>query len=375
MSDFRDKMRAHFASNKLYRQSDLLEHLADPADEREFKRFAAIYKNKPMRFFSGVDNEWQAFVAPIIQMEAIQYGLVQDMPEGLITTVGEEGVNATIRFVWKSEGIEDYNEGEPFNETYLEGATAITKWRKPGAKICNTYEAVKDLPLSLITMNTGLTLNEFKAREWKHFTHELHKSTSNSFKPNATDKHGNKLDIPGWRTYFDNAYTSDQTTAWKDIKMARQKMVNRPRDAVRPNVCIINATTETTLSDDDKVNLAYMFGDAGTYWREGKMPSIYGLSFVVVPDAFFGYFTDDTSRKNNQFVTTNDIILTTTTNGPTIVRYNREPLTTEAWRIYEGQKEALNIWERYNYGAYRFTNLMRVTYPHKDLTGATVTLA
>lgn len=364
---WQDNIRKHHAENKIYRQTDFLEHFADAKDEEDFKRWFRANKHKPMRTFSGVSNDWQAFIAPSFQLEAIQYGLVDDLPQGLITNVPCDGSHARQRFIWKAEGIEDYVEGEPFKEGFLEGGTAIERFRKPGAKIVNTYEAIKDIPLNVVTMNLGLTLNEFRAREWKHFTHELHKSTSNAFPTKATDKNGNPLvdskgDLIKWRSVFDNAYDGVGTDKWADIKAARHKMLNRSRDAVRPNVCVMNATTEAELSDDDKVNLAHIFGGANTYFREGTLPSIYGLQFVVVPDAHFGYFTNDITRKNSEFVTTNDIILTSTNNGPTILRYSREPLTTETWRIYEGQKEALQVWERYNYGAFRFTNIMRISY-------------
>lgn len=360
---WQDTLKKFHAENKIYRQSDFLEHFQSEADEKEFRRWYASNKHKPMRMFSGTSNDWQAFIAPSFQLEAIQYGLVDDLPTGLITNVPSEGDHARNRFVWKSEGIEDYVEGESFKETYIEGGTAIERWRKPGAKICNTYEAIKDIPLSVVTMNLSLTLNEFRAREWKHFTHELHKSTSNLFNNKATDKNGNPLEITGWRDLFDNAIDSDPAnTKWQDIKAARTKMLRRVRDAVRPNVAIINATTEAELSDDDKVNLAYIFGDAGTYFRTGALPSIYGLQFVVVPDGLFGYFTNDVTRKNSEFVPTNDILLASTGNGPTILRYTREALSTETWRIYDGQKEAVNVWERYNYGCYRFTNIMRIAY-------------
>jgi len=87
------------------------------------------------------------------------------------------------------------------------------------------------------------------------------------------------------------------------------------------------------------------------------------LTFVVVPDALHGYFTNDITRKNATFVPTNDVFLIATNNGPTIIRHTREPLTTETWRIQDGQKEAINIWERYEYSVYRHTNLMRIEKP------------
>lgn len=363
---WQDNLRKFHNENKIYRQTDFLEHFASESDEKEFRRWVASNKHKPMRTFSGVSNDWQAFVAPTFQLEAIQYGLVDDLPQGLITSVPCTSDHARNRFVWKSEGIEDYVEGEEFKETYIEGGTAIERFRKPAAKIVNTYEAIADIPLSVVTMNLGLTLNEFRAREWKHFTHELHKSTSNLFDNKATDKNGNPLAITGWRDIFGNAIDGDPTasadTLWSDIKLARKAMLRRERDAVRPNVCVVNATTEATLSDSDKVNLAYALGDGGTYFRTGALPNIYGLQWVVVPDAQFGYFSNDITRKNSEFTLTNDIFLLATGNGPTILRYTREALSTETWHIYDGQKEALNVWERYNYGCYRYTNIMRISY-------------
>jgi hypothetical protein len=369
--DWKEALKQHYATHHTYTTNDFVEHFASETDQKDLERWYASNSHKPMRTFSGVSNDWQAFIAPSFQLAAIQYGLVGDLPQGLITNVPSTGDHARNRFMWKNEGIEDYVEGEPFKETYMEGATTIERWRKPGAKIVNTYEAIADVPLDTVTMNLGLSLNEFRAREWKHFTHELHKSTSNAFATKAADKNGNPLNITGWRAVFENAYDGVGTDKWADIKEGRQRMLRRSRDAVRPNVAILNATTEATLSESDKVNLAYIIGDGGTYWRTGALPNIYGLQFVVVPDALYGYFTNDVARKNNEFVKTDDICLLTTSNGPTIMRYTREPLTTETWRIQDGQKEALNVWERYNYGCYRFTNIMRVSYNHTNADGST----
>ena len=93
------------------------------------------------------------------------------------------------------------------------------------------------------------------------------------------------------------------------------------------------------------------------------MPNVYNLIFVVVPDALHGYFTNDMTRKNDTFVRTNDVFLVATGNGPTIMRHTREPLSTETWQIFDGQKHAMNIWERYEYSVFRHTNLMRIRKP------------
>jgi hypothetical protein len=43
-----------------------------------------------------------------------------------------------------------------------------------------------------------------------------------------------------------------------------------------------------------------------------------------------------------------------------MMRHTREPLSTESWKIYDGQKEAMTIWERYEYALFRHTNVMRI---------------
>jgi hypothetical protein len=377
--EFIQKLATFCKSKPYFREPDFLELFQTEDEEKAFRRAYRARRNQTIETFAQTANDWQAFAPAVVMGEAIQYGLVPSLPEGLITSTGGEGESFRQRFVYKVDGVEDYLEGEEYSETYIEGASYVGKYRKPGAKIVQTYEAIKDLPLSLLTTNVSLTMQEFRAREWKHFTHELHKSTSNKYETHAQDKHGNPLvDSKSkpikWRTFFDNVYTPDGADKWDHIKGARHKMLNKDRDAVRPNVCITNATTEAELSDDDKVNLAHIFGGANTYFREGTLPSIYSLQFVIVPDAYHGYFENDVTRKNDEFVKTNDIFLTTTNNGPTILRYTREPLSTETWRIYDGQREAMNLWERYALGCYRFTNVMRIPYPHTNLSGASVTL-
>lgn len=157
---------------------------------------------------------------------------------------------------------------------------------------------------------------------------------------------------------------------WDDVKLARAQMLRRDRDAVRPNILIVNATTEAELSEDNRVNAANVLGGADTFFRTGTLPNIYGLTVVVVPDAHFGYFNDDVNRKNDIFVRSNDAFLITTNNGPTIMRHNREPLSSETWRVFEGQKNAMNMWERYTFGTFRYTNILRLVKDHAKLDGA-----
>jgi len=380
MEKWKEEVVKHYNdNNRTYTQNDFIQHFADEDAGQALKTWIRKNKHKPMKEFAGgTSNEWAALVAPAFQAEVATYGIVSDLPDGLITNVSADRDHVKKRWVWKSEPIEDYVEGEEFKATYIEGATAIDKWRKPGAKIVNTYEAIKDTPLNIVTMNLNLTANEFKAREWRHFTHELHKSTSDAFPTNSTDKNGNPLVINGWRHLFDNAIScANMSTClvdWSDIRDARRAMLRRQRDAVMPNVVIMNATVEAHLSDDDRVNLAHYFGGADTFFRTGTLPNIYGLTPVVIPDSWHGYFTNDVTRKNDEFVPTNDVFLLTTNNGPTMLRYTREPLSTETWRIYDGQQEAINIWERYNYGCFRYTNIERISCCY-ELGNETVTLS
>lgn len=367
MSKWREAVVQHCRENKNYTQRDFVEHFSDPEAQEGLKQFIRMNSHKPMREFSGTSNDYQALVAPAFQSVIAEYGLIADLPDNLITVVPEDRESVTKRFVWKAEGIEDYLEGEPFKETYFEAGTNVVRWRKPGAKIVNTYEAIKDIPLDVVQINLRLTLNEFKAREWKHFLHELHKGTSNLFPMNATDKHGNSLQtgtnaIDGWRAFYDNALGDAlQEVTWADIKLGRKKMATRERDAVMPDTLIMNASTESDLSDDSRVNQANIYGSANTHFATGQMPRVYGIqNFIVVPDSYFGYFADDTARKSADFVPTNDVFLLTTQNGPTVMRHTREPLSTETWRIYDGQREALNLWERYDYGIFRYTNILRI---------------
>jgi hypothetical protein len=354
----------HAKVNNTYSLRDLHSHLADKGALEQFAQMVRDNGHKPLKQFVQTSNDWQAMVAPALLSPVADYGLVPDLPSGLVTTVNEERESVTKRFVWKAEPVEDYLEGQPFAETYFEGATNVIRWRKPGAKLAQTREAAMDLPLNVMQMNVQLTVNEFKAREWKHFMHELHKATSNAFEIRATTKNGEELDVK-WRELFDNAYTAsaDEYATWDDIKAARAAMLRRERDAVRPTVCIINATTEASLSDSVNVNNAMYLGNAESFFRTGSLPNIYQLTFVVVPDAYFGYFTNDVTRKNDTFVQTNDVFLIATNNGPTIIRHTREPLSTETWRIEDGQKEAINMWERYEYSVYRHTNVMRIEKP------------
>lgn len=375
MRNWREEVNQHFAKNRTYTQRDFLQHFADEEAEKELKLWIRQNRHKPMSTFSGTADDFRALVAPALQAEIAQYGLVDELPQNLITGVSEDRDHAVARWVWKSEGIEDYLEGEEFKETFIEGATAVKRWRKPAAKIVTSYEAIADIPLDIVTMNLNLTLNEFRVREWKHFTHELHKGTSNKFDTASTDKNGNPLNINGWRHLFDNAVEPTDPSAegtyasWDEIKVARAAMLRKERDAVMPNVVIMNASTEAELSDDSRVNLAQVFGGADTFFRTGQLPSIYRLEPVIIPDAHFGYFDNDVSRLNADFVLTNDVFLLTTNNGPTVIRYNREALSTETWRINARQQEAINLWERYNYGIFRYTNIMRLSKEHTNANG------
>ena len=225
-----------------------------------------------------------------------------------------------------------------------------------------------DLPLSVMQTNAELTTNEFKVREWKHFMHELHNATSNQFGTRATLKNGENWDMT-WANTFDNTFlpAAESTFAtWTNIKDARSKMLRRERDAVRPTVCLCNASTEAELSDTLGVNNAAFLGGSDTFFKTGSLPNVYNLIFQIVPDAFFGFFLNDVTRKNNTFTLTNDVFLIATGNGPTIMRHTREPLSTETWRIYDGQKDAMNIWERYEYSVFRHTNLMRIKKPFDE---------
>lgn len=361
----------HASRSRTYSLRDLQSHLPDKASVDDFAGMIRQHGHKPLRQFVQTANDWHAFVPPALLSTVAEYGLVDELPSGLITTVGEERESVTKRFVWKSEPIEDYSEGESFGETYFEGATSTIRWRKPGAKLVETREAALDLPLNVMQMNLQLTVNEFKAREWKHFTHELHKATSNAFDIRATLKNGETFDVR-WRQLFDNCYaftpdddpyTDDSYAGWTDIRTARSNMLRRVRDAVRPTVCVINATTEAQLSDHVNVNNAAFLGNADTFFLRGTLPNVYQLTFVVVPDALHGYFSNDVTRKNATFTPTNDAFLIGTNNGPTVIRHTREPLSTETWRVYDGQKESMNVWERYEYSIFRHTNIMRIQKP------------
>lgn len=364
----------HYRKSPTYSLRDFQNHFATKQDAEEFATVLRRNQDTPIKTFMQTANDWQAMVAPAVMATISQYGLVDSLPENLIMTVGEERDSVIKRFVWKSEPIEDYSEGESFNETYMEGATTVIRWRKPGAKILQTREAGLDLPLSVMQMNAQLTVNEFKAREWKHFTHELHNATSNAFDTRAQLKDGTTWDMR-WRDTFDNAYDGDTTDpytdatypTWRDIRTARAKMLRRERDAVRPTVCVINASTEAALSDSVNVNNAAFLGNADTFFRTGTLPNVYQLTFIVVPDAFMGYFTNNVTRKNATFRPTNDAFLIATDNGPTMLRHTRESLSTQTWQIYDGQKEAMNLWERYEYSVFRHTNIMRIA---KELDGS-----
>lgn len=362
---WKERIISHAKSNPDYSLRDLQQHLQTKDEVDEFASMVRQNKHKPLREFISTSNDWQSFVPPALLSTVSRFGLIEELPSGLITNVSESRESVTKRFVWKSEPIEDYLEGESFSETYMEGATSTIRWRKPGAKLSETRERAMDLPLSVMQMNAELTTNEFKAREWKHFMHELHNGTSNAFDTRATTKTGENFEVR-WFELFDNAYTPLSTTtftSWSDIKNARSKMLRRERDAARPTVCICNASTEAELGDTLGVNNAAFLGGSDTFFKTGSLPNIYSLIFVVVPDAFFGYFTNDTLRKNNTFRLTNDVFLIATGNGPTIMRHTREPLSTEVWRIFDGQKDAMNIWERYEYSVFRHTNLMRIAKP------------
>lgn len=363
-SNWKEALIQHAREGRDFSLRDLQTYFTSQTDVDEFARFVRQNRHKSVREFGQTANDWQAFVGPAILSPISRYGLVADLPDGLITEVPESRESVTKRFVWKSEPVEDYLEGQPFKETYIEGATSTIRWRKPGAKLAESREAAMDLPLAVMQMNAELTLNEFKAREWRHFMHELHNATSDAFPTRATNKAGESQDIR-WATWFDNVYesVSGATATWTDIKSARSKMLRRERDAVRPTVCIVNASTEAELGDTLGVNNAAFLGSSDTFFKTGSLPNIYQLIFVVVPDAFHGYFTNDVTRKTDTFTLTNDAFLVATNNGPTIMRHTREPLSTESWRIYEGQKEAMNIWERYEYATFRHTNLMRIAKP------------
>mgnify|MGYP007059381988 FL=1 len=370
MSQWKENLIKQSKSGRDFSLRDLQSCFTSKADADEFAQMIRQNRHKPLREFIQTANDWQAFVPPALLSSIAMYGLVDELPTNLVTVVPESRDGVTKRFLWKSEGIEDYGEGEPFRETYIEGATSSIRWRKPGAKISETRESAMDLPLSVMQNNFELTANEFKVREWKHFTHELHNGTSNEFDARATLKNGEPFDL-FWRDTFDNAFEPNDTdpyggevlATWTDIKDARAKMLRRERDAARPTVCICNASTEANLADTLGVNNAAFLGGSDTFFRTGSLPNIYGLQFVIVPDAFHGYFSNNTLRKNTQFIQTNDVFLVAGNNGPTVMRHTREPLSTESWQIFDGQKSAMNIWERYEYSTYRHTNLMRIALP------------
>lgn len=366
--DWLARIKSDQETSSHYTQRDFQIHFSDERAQQGLADFMRRYSHNPMKFFQSADD-WQALVPAAIQSTIAEYGQVAPLPEGLITNQSEDRDSTRKRFVWKSEGVQDYQEGQPFNETYIEGGTSLVRWRKVGAKIVSTYEASQDLPLDLVQTNVRLTQNEFRAREWRHFMHECHKATSDKFPTAATDKHGNPLGISGWQSFFDNAFFSGdpyniQIPTFDDIKDARAKMLRPKRDAVRPDVCIINATTEADLSDDDKVNNGIILFSPDTFFRTGSLPNVYGLQFIVVPDSHFGYFEDDVARTNDDFIPTTDAFLLTVNNGPTVTRHTREPMSTEVWRIYDGQKNALNMWERYEYSTFRYTNVMRIAKTH-----------
>ncbi len=376
--EFIQRVKQHAEKESSYTQRDFIEHFSDKQSLDGLKDFIRKNSHKTMEFFHSSDD-WQALVPPAFQATIAEYGSVDPLPDGLVTPQSEDRDHAVKRWVWKTEPIEDYLEGEAFKETYTEGATSVVRWRKPGAKIVETMEAARDLPLDVVQTNLRLTLNEFRAKEWKHFSHELHKGTSDKFDTRSTDKNGTPLNIQGWRDLFSNAYDDENASAvdlatWADIKNARQQMLRRQRDAVRPNVLIVNASTEASLSEDERVVNAHILGGTDTFFRTGTLPNIYGLQVIVIPDGHFGYFENDITRQSDEFILSNDAFLLTTNNGPTILRHNREPLSTETWRIWDGQKQALNIWERYDFSMFRYTNIMRIIQSHTDLSGTTIAL-
>lgn len=361
---WKDSILEHARSHRDYSLRDLQQHFTSQDDLTEFATMLRPHRHKALREFAQTANDWQAFVAPAMLSTIAQYGLVEELPSGLITSVPESRESVTKRFMWKSEPIEDYLEGEPFKETYIEGAANTIRWRKPAAKISETRETLMDLPLAVVQANVELTMNEFRVREWKHFTHELHNGTSNAFNTRAVLKNGEAFDV-FWANLHDNSYDANTTgdgdyATWSQIKSARSKMLRRERDAARPTVCVINASTEANLAETLGVNNAAFLGGADTFFRTGSLPNIYGLTFVVVPDALHGYFLNDVTRKNSTFTTTNDAFLIAGNNGPTIMRHTRVPLSTETWQVFDGQKSAMNIWERYEYSVYRHTNVMRI---------------
>ena len=193
MNNWKERIKTHAQNNSQYSLRDLQQHLQSKTDVEEFATMVRQNKHKPLREFFSTSNDWQAFVPPALLSTVSRFGLVEELPSGLITPVSESRESVTKRFIWKSEPIEDYSEGEAFKETYIEGATSTIKWRKPGAKISETRERAMDLPLSVLQLNAELTTNEFKAREWKHFMHEMHNGTSNAFDIRATLKNGVKL--------------------------------------------------------------------------------------------------------------------------------------------------------------------------------------
>lgn len=373
---WRENIIQHSKTNREYSLRDLQSHFTTKEQADDFAQFVRQHSHRPLREFIQTANDWQAFVPPALLATISTYGIVDDLPANLITTSSESRDSVVKRFIWKSEPIEDYQQKEAFRETYIEGATNVITWRKPAAKISETREAAMDLPLNVMQQNIELTLNEFKAREWKHFMHELHNATSNQFDIKATLKNGEEWDV-NWDQLFDNSYISGENQdpyvdeplcTWTEIRNARKKMLRRERDAVRPTVAIINASTEANLADTLGVNNAAFLGGANTFFQTGSLPNIYGLTFVIVPDAFFGYFTNNITRKNATFTLTNEVFLVAPV-GPTIIRHTREPLTTETWQVFDGQMSSMNIWERYEYSVFRHTNLMRIKKELPDSTG------
>ncbi len=235
-------------------------------------------------------------------------------------------------------------------------------WRKPAAMIAESYEAIADLPLDVVQANLRLTLQEFQVRDNKNLTHELHNATSNAFPNGAVDKDGIAINR-GWRGQFDNAYESiDEynpcNITWDDIREARAKMLRRERDAHRPTICVINASHEAYLADSMAVNNAAFLGAADTFFKNGSLPNIYGLQFVVIPDAHHGYFSNHHQRKNGQFIPSCDAFLIEPSGF--MFRHTREPITTETWRLFRQQKQAMSIWERYDYSVFNYAKVMRI---------------
>ena len=366
-----NQITEHQRKQGTYSLRDFEIHFSDDAARHGLADFRRKYGHKSIEFLN-TSGDFSGLIVPSIAATIAEYGEVQSVGQQIAQTISESRETVTKRFLWKNEGVEDYLEGQPFNETYFEGASHVIRWRKPGAKIAETYETIKDLPLDVVQANVRLTLPEFTVRDNQHFMHEMHKATSNVFDPQARDKHGNALTIPNndgeqvnahWRALFDNALDrneSDHDTllTWDDVAAGRAKMFRRARDAVLPRILVTNASNEQNLASSTSVNDAKFWGAEDTYFRKGELPPVYGLTFIIVPDAYFGYFTNDVTLNNDEFVTTNDAFLLTPEG--TVFRHTREPLSTEAWTVYDGQKQALNIWERYEYSTFKFTNVLRI---------------